>query len=90
RKVLGASVWELLGMMVLHYLWLVLLAIPIAWLCIWWVMNQWLRNFALRQPTEWWVFVVSALLVVLLAFSTVLFHAWKAANADPVLSLRDE
>ena len=90
RKVLGASVESLVGLLSKEFLLLVgiaiLIAVPIAWL----VMNNWLETFEMRTSINWWVFGIAGLLAVLIAFLTVSFQSVKAALANPVDSLRSE
>lgn len=90
RKVLGASVMNIITLLSTDFLKLVLIAAiigaPVAWL----VMNNYLQNFAYRIDMQWWVFVSVALMAVLIAFGTVCYQSIKAAIANPVDSLRDE
>lgn len=90
RKVLGASVPNITGMLSLNFLKLVVIAGLIAFPVSWWAMNKWLQDFAYRVSIEWWVFLVTAIIALLIAFSTVYFQAMKAAMANPVKSLRSE
>jgi len=53
-------------------------------------MNKWLDGFAYRVPMSWWMFGLSGLLAVLVAFLTVSFHTIRAASANPVRSLKSE
>ena len=90
RKVLGATVSNLVSMLTTGLLKLVvlsmLIAIPISWI----VMNKWLQDFAYRINISWWVFFLSGLIAILIALTTVSFQAIKAAIANPVESLRSE
>jgi putative ABC transport system permease protein len=90
RKVLGASVTQLLMLLSKDFLRLVtiafLIAIPLTWL----VMNKWLDDFAYRINISWWVFVISGIIAIVIAFATISFQAIKAALANPVKSLRTE
>jgi putative ABC transport system permease protein len=90
RKVLGASVSNLVRTLSLSFLKLVLLAnftaIPLAW----WVVNKWLDNFAYRIRPQWWVFAASIGITLLIALSTVVFESLRAATANPVRNLRAE
>ncbi|MBD0289461.1 MAG: ABC transporter permease, partial [Flavisolibacter sp.] len=90
RKVLGASVTGLVALLSTDFLKLVGIAVVIASPIAWYVMNQWLQNFAYRTTISWEVFAVSILLVALIAFITVSFQAIKAALANPVKNLRTE
>ena len=67
-----------------------LLATIIASPLAWYAMNRWLGDFAYRISIQWWVFLLAAVLAALIAFITVSFQAVKAANANPVKSLRAE
>ncbi|HMG09486.1 MAG TPA: hypothetical protein VK609_13315, partial [Mucilaginibacter sp.] len=64
----------------------IVIATPLAWL----VMNKWLQGYAYRQNIQWWVFVVTALVTVVIAFATISFQSVKAAMANPVESLKNE
>ncbi|MBD0377449.1 MAG: ABC transporter permease, partial [Flavisolibacter sp.] len=90
RKVLGASVARLLALLSTDFLKLVGIAVLIALPIAWYVMHQWLQNFAYRTTISWEVFAITILLVVLIAFVTVSFQAIKAALANPVKNLRTE
>jgi ABC-type antimicrobial peptide transport system permease subunit len=90
RKVLGASVQQLLVLMSKEFLWLVLLAFLIAIPATWWLMNTWLQNFYYHTSVSFWVFVLVGLLITIIALITVSLNATKAAIANPVKSLRTE
>jgi len=90
RKVLGASVGGLAGLLSKDFLKLVviscLLAFPIAWLAI----NNWLQSYQYRVAVNWWVFALAGVTALLIALATVSFQAIKAALMNPVKSLRSE
>jgi len=90
RKVIGASVSDITLLLSKEFITLVsvsmVIATPIAW--IW--MNKWLRNFAYREGSIWWIFLLTGLLVIILALATVSFHSIKAAIANPMKSLKVE
>jgi len=90
RKVLGASVAQVTQMLSKEFLKLVLIASLIAFPVAWWAMNKWLQNFAYRINIDWWIFLVSGVIVILIALITVSFQAIKAVVANPVDSLRSE
>jgi putative ABC transport system permease protein len=90
RKVLGAGTGGIVAMLSGDFIRLVLIASVIAFPVSWWVMNQWLHDFAYRITISWWVFVATGLLAIVIALSTVSFQAIKAALANPVKSLRAE
>jgi putative ABC transport system permease protein len=90
RKVLGASVSGIAGLLSADFLKLVIIAILIASPVAWWLMNVWLAGFAYHIHIEWWVFAGAALIAVIIAIATVSIRAVKAAIANPVKSLRTE
>lgn len=90
RKVLGASVAQVLLLVSKGFLKLVLIAFAITVPATWWAMNKWLEDFTYRVNISWLVFGVAGLLVLLIAAITVSFQAIKAAVSNPVKSLRSE
>jgi putative ABC transport system permease protein len=90
RKVLGASVNQLLMLVTKDFLILVGIAFLIAVPVTWWVMSNWLQDFAYRIKINAWVFPLSGLAAVLIALLTISFQAIKASIANPVNSLRSE
>jgi len=90
RKVLGASVQGIVGLLSSDFLKLVLLAAVIASPLAWYFMYQWLQDFAYRINIGWWVFFAAGVTALLIAFITIGFKAVKAAIANPVKSLRTE
>ncbi len=90
RKVLGAGVRQMMGLLSVEYVKLVLIAILLASPIAWIMMNQWLQDFAYHIPIHWWIFGVSGLAVILIALFTVSLQVFKAAIANPVKSLRSE
>ena len=90
RKVLGASVMEVMALLSKEFIKWVLVANVIAWPLAYYVMNNWLKNFAYKIDLSFWVFAASGLFVMIIALLTVSSHAVKAATANPVESLRYE
>jgi putative ABC transport system permease protein len=90
RKVLGASVSNVVGLLSKDFLKLVLIALIIAIPVTWFAMNNWLQDFAYRINVEWWVFILGGFIAILIAFFTISFQAIKAALANPVKNLRTE
>ncbi len=90
RKVIGASVTEIVNLLSKDFLKLVLIAFVIASPIAWYVMDSWLQDFAYKIDISWWMFVVSGGFALCIALLTVSFHAIKASISNPVNSLRTE
>lgn len=90
RKVLGAGSRQLVMMFSGDFMKLVMIAMVIAIPLSWWMMQQWLEDFAYRTDMPAWIFVLAALIAFSIAFITVSTQALKAAMANPVKSLRTE
>ena len=90
RKVLGASVSNIINMLSKDFMRLVLIAMLIAFPLGWYFMNRWLRDFAYRINIDWKVFLIAGLAAMLIAILTVSSQAIKAALASPVNNLRTE
>jgi len=90
RKVLGASVPGIVGMLSKEFILLVFIAAIIAFPLAWIGMHSWLKDFAYRINIGWWVFAVAGIISVFIALTTVSYQAIRAALANPVKSLRSE
>ncbi len=90
RKVLGASIGQIIGSFSLDFLRLILLAFLIAGPLGWYFMNSWLHDFAYRIELSWWIFALAGSVSLLIAAITVSYQAIRAATANPVSSLRSE
>ncbi len=90
RKVLGASLSQLIVLLSKEFLLLVVIALFLAVPIAWYGMNKWLQNFAYSVDIQWWIFAISGITVILIAFLTVSFQSVKAALTNPVKSLRSE
>ncbi len=90
RKVLGASVSNIISLLSKEFSKRVLYANLIAWPIAWLIMNKWLQDFAYRIELSWWIFLIAGLLALIIALLTVSWQAIKAALANPVDSLRNE
>jgi ABC-type lipoprotein release transport system permease subunit len=90
RKVLGASLSSLVGLLSGDFVRLVLLAVLIAYPLGGWLMHEWLQHYEYRIRIDAWIYLGTGLVVVGVALLTVSFQAIKAALADPVKSLRSE
>ena len=83
RKVLGASVTQLIAMLSKEFVKLVIIAVIIAVPIAWWMMESWLNDFAYRTKIYWWVFVIAGCMALLIALFTVGLKALRAAIANP-------
>ncbi len=90
RKVLGASVINIISILSKDFLLLVAIAFVVATPVAYLFMNKWLNNFAYRTTISWWLFASAGILVMLIALLTISFQSIKAAIANPVKSLRTE
>ena len=90
RKVLGASVTNIVTMLSTDFIKLVLISFVIATPIAWWFMNKWLQEFAYRIDLSWWIFAFTGITALLIALFTLSFQAIKAAISNPVKSLRTE
>jgi putative ABC transport system permease protein len=90
RKVLGASVRGIVGMLTRDFLKLVMAAALIAFPLAWFTMHHWLQDFAYRISISWWIFLIAAAIASLIALVTVSFQAVRAAMTNPVQSLKSE
>jgi putative ABC transport system permease protein len=90
RKVLGASVQNIVTMLSKDFLKYVLIAAIIAWPLAWLSVYKWLQDYAYRINISWWIFLAAVFIAMIIAFVTISFQAIKAAVANPVKSLRTE
>jgi putative ABC transport system permease protein len=90
RKVLGATVSQVTILLSKDFVKPVLLAVIIASLIAWYIMNTWLQDFAYRISISWWTFVLATVLALCITLLTISYQAIKAALANPVKSLRTE
>ncbi|MDO4704476.1 ABC transporter permease [Tannerella sp.] len=90
RKVFGSTTQQILVMFNKTYLKIVAVCFVFAAPAAYYAVVKWLENFAYKTPLYWWVFALSFAIVALVTFATVTFQNWRAANANPVKSLRSE
>lgn len=90
RKVLGASVANIVGLLSTDFLKLVLIALVLSTPLAWVALDKWLNTFAYHETLPWWIFAMAGLLAVLIALATVSYQSIRAALVNPVKSLRSE
>jgi putative ABC transport system permease protein len=90
RRVMGASILQVVTLITRNYLWLALISAFIAYPVAWYFMNKWLKVFPYNDGLSILPFVVSALVIVTTAAATAMFHSAKAALANPADNLRTE
>jgi putative ABC transport system permease protein len=90
RKVMGASLISIVGLLSKDFFKLVLIALIIAFPVGWWIMHKWLQDFAYRTGIGWQVFALSGLSVICIALLTISYQVIKTALANPISRLRSE
>ena len=88
RKVLGASVWQIITLLSVDFVRLLIIAFVIAIPIAWWQTHSWLQNFAYHTNLSWWIFLFSGIIMIAAALLIICARAGKAAIANPVKSLR--
>jgi ABC-type antimicrobial peptide transport system permease subunit len=90
RKVLGASVQQIVGILSKDFIKLVCIAFVLMTPVAWWAMHKWIENFAFRTPISWWLFPLSGLAMIVIALITLSIQTIRSAMVNPVESLRSE
>jgi putative ABC transport system permease protein len=90
RKVLGATISNIVVLLSKDFVKLVVIAFLIASPAAWFIMHTWLQNFAYRIDMSWWIFIGAGVLSILIALGTVSSLAVKAAVTNPIKNLRTE
>ncbi len=90
RKVLGARIRDIVGLLAWQFSKPVIIAMPIAWAASWWAMKTWLDTFDTRIDLGPLPFVAAGLIALVIAIGTIASHAFKVARANPILALRYE
>ena len=90
RKVLGASLFNVWGLLSKEFVLLVFLSLLIACPVAYYFMHNWLENYSYRAELSWWIFAAAGIGALLITLLTISFQAIKAATANPVKSLRTE
>jgi putative ABC transport system permease protein len=88
RKVLGASMRQIITLFSVDFMVLIMIAFCIAGPFAWFTMNKWLGDFAYKIPLSWWIFALAGFVAMGITLLTISFQAFKAAKANPVNSLR--
>lgn len=90
RKILGASVRDIVLLLSGHFIRLVLIANLIAAPLAWLALHRWIRDYAYRVAISWWMFALAGIAALVIALATVSYHAISAALSNPVEALRTE
>ncbi len=90
RKVLGAGVLRLAGLLSGEFLKLIAIASLLAFPIAWYAMHSWLQNYAYHITIQWWIFAVAGAASILIALITISFQTIRAAIVNPIKSLRSE
>ena len=90
RKINGAKISEILILLNREFMSLVIIAYVIAVPIAWYTMHKWLESFAYRTEMNWWIYVLSGFLALVIALGTVSWQSWRAATRNPVEALRYE
>ncbi len=90
RKVMGASIRNILTLLTTNFSLLVLLANIIAWPVAWWALKNWLENFSYHTDISYWIFPVAGLLALAVALTTTAWQAYSAAVTNPAETLKYE
>ncbi|MEP6712018.1 MAG: FtsX-like permease family protein, partial [Ferruginibacter sp.] len=90
RKILGASVKQIITLLSVDFVKLLAIAFIIAIPIAWWQTHSWLQNFAYHTQLSWWIFLTSGIIMLTAALLIICVRAGKAAIANPVKSLRTE
>jgi putative ABC transport system permease protein len=90
RKVLGASVFNVWGLLSKEFVTLVILSLLIATPVAWYAMNHWLQNYAYHATLPWWIFAATAAGALMITLATISFQTIRAALTNPINSIRTE
>ena len=90
RKVLGATVGNIVALLSKDFVKLVLIAIIIASPVAWYLMDKWLQDFAYKISIQWWMFALAGVSAIIIALLTVSFQSVRAALMNPVKTLKSE
>ncbi len=90
RKILGADMSSIMGLLVREFMILIIIANVIAWPTAWWLMSKWLEGFAYRISIEWYIFLLAGGIALLIALLTLSFQIIRSASTNPLKVLKSE
>ena len=90
RKAMGADVVKIVILLIREYPFWILIASILSLPASWYFATKWLENFAAKTPIDYWIFILSVILVVLISLGTTIFQTIHTARANPSDSLRYE
>jgi len=90
RRVMGASIAQIVSMITRNYLWLALIAALIAFPVAYYFMHGWLQHYTYRAELSWWIFAITGAGAIVITLLTISYQSIKAALANPVNSLRSQ
>ncbi len=90
RKINGAYSSEVLALIIRDFMLWTAIACIISIPPAWFAMNRWLRNYSYHTELNWWIIVVSQIVIIIISLGTVIFQSWRAATRNPVEALRYE
>jgi putative ABC transport system permease protein len=90
RKTNGAKSIEIFSLLSKEYVLLIIISFLIASPIAWYVMNNWMQNFAYRTNMSWWIFALAGIIVMSITMLAVGFQSYRAASKNPVEALRYE
>ncbi len=90
RKILGSNEFEILTLLNKDYLLIFIICFIISVPVSYYILNRWLENFTYKTPLDWWGFILAGIPVLLIIILTVSWQSWRAAQANPVDSLKNE
>ncbi|MPN65086.1 hypothetical protein SDC9_212865 [bioreactor metagenome] len=90
RKVNGAQPGQIIRMLNRSFIFRISIAFVIASPLAWWVMRQWLTNFAHKTTRDWWIFALAGIAVLLLSAASVSWQSWRAYTQNPADVVKSE
>jgi putative ABC transport system permease protein len=90
RKANGATVSRVMVLLNKDFVTWVAIAFVIGCPIAWFIMNNWLQNYATKTELSWWIFALAGIIAIIIALFTVSWQSWRAATKNPVDALRDE